>query len=560
MKLFPLNSSKLMNKKPVITIIMDGVGISKNDEGNALSNANTPVLDSLINGNCDFLKLYASKSNVLASSINAHGTYVGMPFDGDMGNSEVGHNALGAGQIYPQGAKLVNEAINSRSIFKGKTWKKVINNNLTHQTPLHFIGLLSDGNIHSHIDHLIAMIEEAIVDGVKIIRLHALLDGRDVGAKTAEVYLEKIEKIFSVYNNQGTDCAIASGGGRQIITMDRYDANWDMVSLGWKTHVEGEGRVFSSAIEALKTLREETNEIDQNIPPFIIAKAGEPIGKIEDDHSVIFFNFRGDRAIEISKAFDQKELPQIVRKIKPQVVFAGMMEYDGDLHIPNHYLVSPPDIQNTIGEYLAHNNISQFALSETQKYGHVTFFWNGNRSSKFSEEKEDYFEIKSDLIPFEQRPWMKAAEITDKAIEVINLKKHNVGRINYANGDMVGHTGDYNAAVIAVETVDYALGRLLCAIAKIGGVAIILADHGNCEEMYNLDQEKKAIKIEDGSLSAKTSHTLNKVPFIIYDANYNNEYTLNINKESGLANVAATTLNLLGYQAPKEYLESLITI
>ena len=292
------------------------------------------------------------------------------------------------------------------------------------------------------------MIVQAKKEGIKKVRVHILLDGRDVGETSALEYVTPFETFLSELNDSSFDGRIASGGGRMFITMDRYEANWSMVERGWHTHVLGEGRLFNSATEAIETLRKETKAIDQDLPSFVIAENGKPVGTIEDGDSVIFFNFRGDRAIEISKAFEDPGFNYFDRKRWPQVTYAGMLEYDGDLHIPSRYLVNPPSIKHTMGEYLVKAGISQLAVSETQKFGHVTYFWNGNNSGKFSDVLETYYEVPSDIIPFEQRPWMKAAEITDKVIELIGTGNYKFARMNLANGDMVGHTGVYQAAKI----------------------------------------------------------------------------------------------------------------
>lgn len=533
-------------KGPVVIVVMDGYGVCERAEGNAVYHAYTPCLDNL----------FAKYPNTL---LKAHGTAVGLPSDSDMGNSEVGHNAIGSGQVYSQGAKLVNEAISSGKMFEGKTWRDLISNVKSNDSTLHFIGLFSDGNVHSHIDHLKGMIEQAKKEGIKKVRIHILLDGRDVGETSALEYVNPFEKYLDELKSADFDVKIASGGGRMKVTMDRYEANWRVVETGWKTHVLGEGRQFSSAREAIETYRQELNVIDQDLPAFVIAENGNPVGKISDNDSVIFFNFRGDRAIEISRAFDEADFDKFDRKMHPKVIYAGMLEYDGDLHIPNRYLVAPPEIKNTMGEYLVNAGVSQLAISETQKYGHVTYFWNGNRSGKFSDELETYIEVPSDVIPFEERPWMKAAEITDRMIKELKTGKYRFARVNYANGDMVGHTGNFQAARVAVESVDLSLRRLLPVIDELGGVAIITADHGNADEMFELDKNGKPSMNKNGSIKAKTSHTLNKVPFIIYDNVKSNAYKLK-EGEFGLANIAATAVNLLGYEAPDIWEESIISL
>ncbi len=535
-------------KGPVVTIVMDGIGIAPDGPGNAVKNAYTPTLDMLME-KYPWVKL------------RAHGTAVGLMSDDDMGNSEVGHNALGSGQVFAQGAKLVTKSIETGVMFEGETWKALVANCVANASTLHFMGLFSDGNVHSHINHLKAMVEKAKAEGVKTVRVHILLDGRDVGETSALDYVEPFEAFLASLNDEAFDAKIASGGGRMKITMDRYEANWKMVEDGWHTHVLGEGRQFASAKEAIETYRAETGVIDQDLPAFVIAADGKPLGTIEDGDSVVFYNFRGDRAIEISKTFEAgADFDKFDRVRVPNVIYAGMLEYDGDLHIPSRYLVAPPAITNTMGEYLADTGVTQYAVSETQKYGHVTYFWNGNKSGKFNEEIETYNEVPSDVVPFEQRPWMQCAFIADKIIAAIESGEYRVIRANFPNGDMVGHTGNYQATIISVEALDAQLARVLKAVDAAGGVALITADHGNADEMYEVDKKGNAKKNADGSYKAKTSHTLNPVPCIIYDNNYADAYNVKNGEAFGLANVAATAVNLLGYEAPEMWEESLIEI
>ncbi len=532
-------------KRPVLVIVMDGVGETPNTDGNAVAAANTPTLD-MLNEKC------------MKFSLKAHGTAVGLPGDDDMGNSEVGHNALGAGQVFAQGAKLVTEAIETGRMFEGKSWKSAVEKALAGGT-LHFIGLFSDGNVHSNISHLQAMIEKAKAEGVAKVRIHILLDGRDVGETSALEYVNPFEDFLAGLRCDGFDAKIASGGGRMTITMDRYEANWAMVEAGWQTHVLGEGRQFTSAKEAVETYRAETGKIDQDLPAFVIAEDGKPVGTIEDGDAVIFYNFRGDRSIEISRAFEEDSVP-FERKRVPNVFYAGMLEYDGDKHIPSNYLVAPPEISNTMGEHLAKAGIKQLAISETQKYGHVTYFWNGNRSGCFDEKLEEYIEIPSDVVPFEQRPWMKCAEITDVLIEKLESGEFDFLRVNFPNGDMVGHTGSMDATVVSMEALDLCLARILAAVDKAEGVAIITADHGNADEMYEIDKKTGKAKLgASGKPKAKTSHTLNPVPCYIYDNFYGDKYTAN-EGSFGLANVAATVFDMLGLEAPAMWEKSLIVL
>ena len=537
-------------KGPVVTIVMDGVGLAPDTAGNAVKLAYTPVLD----------KLLAERPMV---ALRAHGTAVGLPSDDDMGNSEVGHNALGAGQVFAQGAKLVSNSIESGKMFANNTWKELVANVLKNGSTLHFLGLFSDGNVHSHIDHLKAMLAQAKKEGVARVRVHILLDGRDVGETSALEYINPFEAYLDELRDASYDVKIASGGGRMTITMDRYEANWAMVEAGWKTHVLGEGRQFASAAEAVQTYRDELKVIDQDLPAFVIVENGKPVGTVEDGDSVIFFNFRGDRSIEISRTFEAgADFDKFDRVRVPSVVYAGMLEYDGDLHIPSKYLVSPPEITNTMSEYMANTKIPVLAISETQKYGHVTYFWNGNKSGKFDEDLETYIEIPSDVVPFEQRPWMKCAEITDQLIECLKSGAYKYLRVNFPNGDMVGHTGSLAATRCSMEALDLQLGRILPVLDSMGGVALITADHGNADEMYEMDKKSGQPKADkNGNYKSKTSHTLNPVPCIIYDnTDAKNSYTVKKDGCYGLSNVAATTVNLMGYKAPDMWDESIIDV
>ncbi len=532
---------------PVVVVVMDGYGLPKTDVGSAIAAAKKPTLD----------RLFANYPNI---RLRAHGTAVGMPSDDDMGNSEVGHNAIGAGQVYAQGAALVANAIAEGTIWAGSAWQEIVAGAKAGRGVIHFIGLFSDGNVHSHIDHLKAMVVRAKEEGVKTVRIHALLDGRDVPETSALEYVVPFEAFLAEQSTGGFDARIASGGGRQYITMDRYDANWPMVEKGWKTHVLGQGPQFANATAAVHGLREQNpGTIDQDLPEFVIAENGQPIGTIEDGDAVVFFNFRGDRAIEITRAFVEADFKEFDRVRVPNVTYAGMLQYDGDLQLPKRFLVPPPAITNTSGEWFSKAGITQFACSETQKFGHVTYFWNGNRSGKF--DGETYLEVPSDVVPFEQRPWMKAAEIADAMIAAIQSGQHKVLRCNFANGDMVGHTGNFEAARIAIEAVDLSLARLLKAVDAAGGVALITADHGNADEMFELDKKtKQPAQNKDGSFKAKTAHTLNPVPLILYDNASGGKLGLTQTETAGLSNIAATVANLLGLEKHASWDDSLLEI
>ena len=514
-------------KRKVVLAIMDGVGLTDRKEGNAFYHAKTPNIDKIMDNSI---------------VIHAHGTYVGLPSDSDMGNSEVGHNAMGCGQIYAQGSKLVNDALETGTLFEGKTWKEAIDYSLNNK--LHFIGLLSDGGVHGHIDHLFKLLEHAKKDGVKDVCVHILLDGRDTGKTSALIYVDMLEKKLKELNDDNFHARIASGGGRMKIVMDRYEADWGMIELGWHTIVLGEGRKFKNATEAIETDRRENPDvIDQYLNPFIIENTN---GTIEDHDSVILYNFRGDRALEITRAFEEENFKAFDRIRVPKVYYAGMLQYDSDKGIPKNFLALPPHITNTLTEELVKNNINEYAISETQKFGHVTYFWNGNRLDKFSEELETYVKIDSDLTPFGEQPKMKAYEIADKLIEAIETKKYDFLRCNFTNGDMVGHTGNYDAAVLAMEAVDDNIGRLMKVCLDNDYLLLVIADHGNVEVMID----------ENGN--AHTAHTTNPVPFIIYG---NDISDIKFKRgDFGLANLASTITDLLGVAPNPVWKESMIEI
>ncbi|MBW1819382.1 MAG: 2,3-bisphosphoglycerate-independent phosphoglycerate mutase [Deltaproteobacteria bacterium] len=526
-------------KGPLLLIIMDGVGIGRQDDTNAVYLADTPNLD----------RLFASK---LYTTLTAHGTAVGLPTDGDMGNSEVGHNALGAGRVFDQGARLVNRALESGGIFETGEWAAIVRRAKAGGS-LHFIGLLSDGNVHSHIKHLYRLIDACAAAALPRVRVHALLDGRDVGERSAPDYIDPLEnRLKNISGQKGLDYAIASGGGRMKVTMDRYEADWLIVKRGWDAHVLGKARPFPSAAEAVRAFYDEDPAItDQYMDPFVVVDDNaHPLGPVVDGDAVVFFNFRGDRAIEISRAFTEKAFDAFDRGPLPDVYFAGMMEYDGDTHLPPHFLVQPPAIDRTVSQYLCAEGVRSFAVSETQKFGHVTYFWNGNRSGHIDETLETYVEIPSDRIEFDKAPRMKARLISEKAVQLLKSGAYRFGRLNLANGDMVGHTGNMAAAVTAMETVDRCAGDLIEAVAELDGIAVVTADHGNLDEMVTIGK--------DGTRSVKTAHTLNPVPFAISDQGYRGEYAMAHVKSPGLSNVAATLLNLLGYDKVADYDPSLI--
>ncbi|MDF7800660.1 2,3-bisphosphoglycerate-independent phosphoglycerate mutase [Pontiellaceae bacterium B1224] len=533
---------------PVVLVIMDGVGIGKNPESDCVALADTPNLDWL-------------KENAVYTELAAHGVAVGLPDDGDMGNSEVGHNAIGCGRVFAQGAALVGDAIRTGSMYEGEVWKEVVANVMDKDSTLHFIGLFSDGNVHSNINHLEAMLLKAKEQGVKKARIHPLIDGRDVPPTSVLEYVERFDKFLADINADGSvDYCVASGGGRMNITMDRYDADWSMVDRGWKAHVKAEATPFASMKEAIEQFRaDKPGILDQDLPAFVIERDGKPVGPIVDGDSVIFFNFRGDRSLEITKAFEADEISEFDRGPKPDVVYAGMMQYDGDLGVPEKYLVTPPAIDRTMSEYLSNAGVKQFAISETQKFGHVTYFFNGNNSGKF--ETETWMEIPSDVCPFEDAPRMKADEVTEEVLKAIDSGEYKFIRLNYPNGDMVGHTGDFEAVKVSVQAVDEGLGRILEALKAKKGILVCSADHGNSDDMCELDKKTGAVKHDaSGKTFPKTSHSLNPVPAYVYDASGASKVRKADVEKPGIANLAATCITLLGYEPPADYTPSIVAV
>eukprot|EP00879_Flechtneria_rotunda_P000460 GHRR01000561.1.p1 GENE.GHRR01000561.1~~GHRR01000561.1.p1 ORF type:complete len:571 (+),score=178.30 GHRR01000561.1:37-1713(+) len=539
---------------PVLVCVLDGWGVNIEDEYNAIFSAETPCTDAL--------KAVPKRYR----TVRAHGTAVGLPSDADMGNSEVGHNALGSGQVIDQGARLVDIALETGKIFELPGWKLISEAFADHT--VHFIGLLSDGGVHSRYNQLIGVVRGAVERGAKRIRVHVLTDGRDVPDGSSVKFVQQLVNDFKeLGEKKGVDAKIASGGGRMGVTMDRYEADWDIVKRGWDAHVLGKApHKFSDPVAAVKKLRGPADNpvSDQWLPPFVITdEQGNPVGTIEDGDAVVLFNFRADRMVEISKAFEYPDFDIFDRERYPKdLKFVGMMQYDGDLLLPKNFLVPPPEIHKTSGEYLVHNGISTFACSETQKFGHVTFFWNGNRSGYFNSKLETYLEIPSDKVPFNELPDMKAHEITEAGKEALRSGKYQMIRINYANPDMVGHTGDLKASIRACSTVDKCLTDLLKVVDEVGGRFLVTADHGNSDDMVQREKKtnKPIIDDDSGKPLPLTSHTLAPVPVYIGGKGLPDNVVFKDNlPKAGLANLTATYINLLGLQAPDFYQESLIT-
>lgn len=534
---------------PLLVCILDGWGENKLDEFNAVHVADTPCTDAL------------KENKTRWRTIKAHGLAVGLPSDDDMGNSEVGHNALGSGQLIDQGASLVDKALASGSMFEGDGWKYISGAFATHT--LHFIGLLSNGGVHSRTDQLFGLVRGAAARGAKRVRVHVLTDGRDVPDGSSIKFVAELEEVLAEVRAAGCDARIASGGGRMCVTMDRYEADWKIVERGWAAHVLGEApHKFTDAGTAIKTLRADDSPkpvSDQWLDPFVIVdEAGAPVGTIEDGDAVVLFNFRADRCVEISKALEYETFSHFDRKRWPKTLFAGLMQYDGDLKLPTRFLVPPPAINKTSGEFLAKNGKSTFVCSETQKFGHVTFFWNGNRSGYFDEKLETYVEIPSDAVPFNEIPEMKAREICEAGKEALRSRKFDQVRINFANPDMVGHTGDLKATVTACTLVDQCVKELLAVVDEVNGRFLVTSDHGNADDMVQRTKKLDPI-LENGHTIALTSHTLAPVPIAVGGAGLPAGVHLRDDlPNAGLTNVAATIFNLLGYEAPAHMQPSLI--
>ena len=504
----------------------------------AIAQAHTPNFDRLW-------------SHYPHTTLRTHGPYVGLPSAKDLGGSEVGHLTMGAGKILDQGPTRINRAIKDGSFFQSDALQRVIERGKSGGT-LHLLGLLSDGNIHSHIDHFIAIIRHAVEEGIERLRVHALFDGRDVGIQTAQNYVARLDELFTSIRRQGAfDYGFASGGGRERIVMDR-DRDWSKVEAGWNLLVHGSGEHrFRSMGEAIDRFRSVDPElVDQDIPGFVIVdEQDRPTGIVEDGDAVVMVNFRADRAIEITEAFELDEFDGFDRGQRPDVLYAGMMVYDEDRDLPHLQLMGPGKVENPFGRRILEMGIKQFRLTETQKYPHVTFFFNGGYRNPLDEEMEDYVLIPSDKgVSFADQPQMKAQEIAAKAVELVESGEYGFGLINFANADMVGHCGKMEPAIRAVEAVDAAVGQILEALERVGGSALVTADHGNAEEMR--------VHTDEGD-EPSTKHTLDPVPCILFDPRFEGSYALrqpqgsdDIYLEPGLSHLAATLFVMLGVNPP----------
>lgn len=533
---------KLDYNGPVVLAILDGVGLKRDLMGNAVKQAHTEFLNYAV-------------GNYKTTSLKASGEAVGI-LPNDMGNSEVGHNAIGSGQIVKQGVAQINEAINSGEIWKSEAWQEIIKQTKERNSTLHFAGIFSDGNVHSSIYHLERMVDQAHSEGISRIRIHIVLDGRDTPPQSALQYVAELEAFVASFPDH-PDYRIASGGGRMVFVADRYESDWDIVKAGWDAIVCGEAyHRFASATSAINTFREKDPSLqDQYIPPFVIVENGKPVGRVEDGDTFIYYDFRADRAVEFAMAMTYNDFPYFDRTYygkdgtlyhnKPDIYFAGLTEYNSDTHVPEHRLVEPITIGNTLNSFLGSRGIHQLAVSETVKFGHITYYFNGNSYQKAI--GEDHIEIPSDTQPFDTRPWMKSAEITDAVIE--NMGKYDFIRLNFPGGDMVGHFAELEPTITAIEAIDIQLARIAKEVDRLGGVLLITGDHGNAEELT------------DSEGHAKTAHTTNPVPFVIYDNTDNrNKYELSKIEDAGLSNIASTITTFLGLSDyPESWRQPLIS-
>ncbi len=502
-----------MSKKPYALIIMDGYGVNERHEGNAIYTAKTPNMDK-------YLKDYPN------SIVHASGMDVGLP-EGQMGNSEVGHTNIGAGRIVYQELTRITKSIEDGDFFENEALSKAVENCKKNNAALHFMGLLSDGGVHSHINHLYGLLEMAKKNGLEKVFVHCFMDGRDVsptsGADFAEALVEKIRNI-------GVG-KIASVMGRYY-AMDR-DNRWERVEEAYKAMVLGEGNKDTSAVNAIKKSYNDGVTDEFVVPTVITDENGEALGKISANDSVVFFNFRPDRAREISRTIVDKDFEGFSREFF-DTYFVCMTQYDASM--PNvDVAFKPQTLENTFGEYISRKGLRQLRIAETEKYAHVTFFFNGGVESVY--DGEDRALINSPKVAtYDLQPEMSAYEVTDEVVKRIESGEYDVIVLNFANCDMVGHTGVFDAAVKAVETVDECLGRTVDAILKMGGVALITADHGNADQM--LDYETNDVF---------TAHTTNVVPLVLVGEENGAKL-----KNGRLADLAPTMLDLMDLEKPDE--------
>ena len=503
-----------MSKKPVVLMVLDGYGLSSNPEGNAIAMAETPVMDKLMK-ECPFVEGQAS------------GMAVGLP-DGQMGNSEVGHMNIGAGRIIYQDLTRITKAIDDGDFFQNEVLLQAMENCKKNNSDLHLWGLLSDGGVHSHITHLYGLLEMAKKNGLSNVYVHAFLDGRDTPPASGKSFVEALQQKM---DEIGVG-KIASLSGRYY-AMDR-DNNWDRVEKAYNSLVKGEGVQATDAVQAMADSY--ANDVtDEFVLPTVIVENGAPLSVVKPNDSVIFFNFRPDRAREMTRAFCDDKFTGFDRQFLP-LTFVCFKDYDET--IPNKLIAfQKEEITNTFGEFLAANGLKQLRLAETEKYAHVTFFFNGGVEDPNVDEFRLLVNSPKDVATYDLKPEMSAPEVGMDLVEAIKSDKYDVIVINFANPDMVGHTGVIPAAVKAVERVDELVGEAVKAVEETDGVMFICADHGNAEKMVDYETGKP-----------HTAHTTNPVPFILVNAGEG----VSLREGGCLADIAPTLIDIMGLEQPKE--------
>ena len=504
-----------MSKKPVVLMILDGYGLNDRADHNAVAEAKTPVMD----------KLMAEYPFVRG---NASGMAVGLP-DGQMGNSEVGHLNMGAGRIVYQELTRITKEIQDGTFFENEALLKAVNNCKKNNSSLHFFGLLSDGGVHSHNTHLYGLLELAKRNGLENVYVHAFLDGRDTPPASGKGFAEDLEAEMAKIGVG----KIASVTGRYY-AMDR-DNNYDRVQLAYNALTKGEGLTAESGPAGIQASYDR-GETDEFVKPTVVLENGAPVATINDGDSVVFFNFRPDRAREITRAFCDDDFTGFDRGARKDLTYVCFSDYDPT--IPNKEIAFKKiAVTNTFGEWLAANHMKQARIAETEKYAHVTFFFNGGVEAPNEGEDRILVNSPKDVATYDLKPQMSAYEVCDKLCEAIKSDKYDVIIINFANPDMVGHTGVEEAAIKAVEAVDECVGKAVEALKSVDGTMFICADHGNAEQL---------VDYETGA--PFTAHTTNQVPFIL--VNYDPAYTL---AEGGcLADIVPTLIEVMGKQQPVE--------
>ena len=503
-----------MSKKPTVLMILDGYGLNETHNGNAVYEAKTPVMDKLM-AECPFVEG------------NASGLAVGLP-DGQMGNSEVGHMNMGAGRIVYQELTRITKEINDGDFFKNEALLTAMKNAKDNDSAIHFMGLLSDGGVHSHNTHLYGLLEMAKREGLEKVYVHCFLDGRDTPPASGKGYIEELQAKMKEIGVG--EIGVVSG---RYYAMDR-DNRWDRVELAYNALTKGEGVKGTDAAEAVQASYD-NEKTDEFVFPTVMEKDGKPVAVIQDKDSVVFFNFRPDRAREITRAFCDDDFQGFAREKRLDLTYVCFTDYDETIA---NKLVAFHKVQlhNTFGEYLAAHDMTQVRIAETEKYAHVTFFFNGGVEEP--NKGEDRILVKSPKVAtYDLQPEMSAVQVCDKLVEAIKSDKYDVVIINFANPDMVGHTGVEEAAIKAVETVDACVGRAVEAVKEVNGQMFICADHGNAEQL-----------VDNETGEAFTAHTTNPVPFILVNADP--KYTL---REGGcLADIIPTLIELMGMEKPSE--------